>query len=164
MDNKTTELMRDLRMIVFDFDGVLTDNRVIVMEGGLEAVICSRADGLGLSKMKELGVELLVLSMEKNPVVEIRCKKLGLRCIPGQDDKRPILEKEAASLGIDLRNVAYVGNDINDIKCLRAVGLPVCVADAVPEVREISRVITHKGGGKGAVREFCDEVFRAKTQ
>ena len=152
------ELVNNIEMIVLDFDGVLTNNKVIVMEDGTEAVICSRSDGLGLERIKELGIYLLVLSKEKNPVVSARCKKLNIRCIQGCHDKAVRLRKEIESLGLGLQQVAYIGNDINDIPCLEIVGLPVCVADAYPEAKRLAKIVTSKNGGDGAVREFCDIV------
>ena len=109
-----------------------------------------------------MGVQSLVISKEVNPVVGERCKKLRLLCIQGCDNKQEVLIRETRQLGISLEHVAYVGNDINDIECLKIVGLPVCVADAWPSVKEISRVITKAKGGYGAVREFCDFIAEVK--
>ena len=155
-------LARQVEMIVFDFDGVFTDNRVLVLEDGTEGVFCSRSDGFGLEAARRLGVKLLVLSKEKNPVVSARCKKLDLPCIQGCDHKRDMLTEEAGRLGIPLENIAYMGNDINDIECLKIVGLPVCVADAYPSVKSVSLYVTESKGGHGAVREFCDFIVEVK--
>jgi YrbI family 3-deoxy-D-manno-octulosonate 8-phosphate phosphatase len=150
------KLASRVELIVFDFDGVFTDNRVLVMQDGTEAVFCSRADGFGLDAARGSGLKLLVLSKERNPVVGARCKKLKLDFLQGCDDKPSVLKAEAERLGIRLENVAYMGNDINDIGCMKLVGLPVAVADAYPEVKAISAYITTADGGRGAVREFCD--------
>src|SRR4030067_1404242 len=111
-----------IQMIVFDFDGVFTDNRVIVLQDGTEGVLCSRADGFGLEAVRKLGIRLLVLSKEKNPVVSARCRKLNLPCIQGCDHKEETLKKEADRCGIPLKSVAYMGNDINDLECLKMAG------------------------------------------
>ena len=121
---------KQIQMIVFDFDGVFTDNRVLVLQDGTEGVFCSRADGFGLGAAKKLGIRLLVISTEKNPVVGARCKKLNIPYIQGCDNKSQILQMEANKLGISLDNIAYLGNDINDIECLEIVGLPACVSDS----------------------------------
>jgi YrbI family 3-deoxy-D-manno-octulosonate 8-phosphate phosphatase len=147
-----------LEMVVFDFDGVFTDNRVLVLQDGTEGVLCSRADGFGLDRLGKLGIKMFVLSKEKNPVVGARCKKLKIPCIQGCDQKADTLIEEAERFGISLENVAYLGNDINDLECLAVVGLPACVADAYPEVLAVSKFITVKKGGEGAVREFCDYI------
>lgn len=156
------EIAKQVQMVVFDFDGVFTDNRVLVMQDGTEGVFCSRADGFGLAALRSAGVQSLVISKEPNPVVGERCKKLRLPCIQGCDNKKEVLIRETRQLGISLEHVAYVGNDINDIECLKIVGLPVCVADAWPSVKEISRVVTKAKGGYGAVREFCDFIADVK--
>lgn len=163
---KTTLLARKrvagLKMVVFDFDGVFTDNRVLVMQDGTEGVFCSRADGFGLDVLRRLGIQMLVLSKEKNPVVSARCRKLDIRSIQGCDHKAGVLRSVAEEAGISLESVAYMGNDINDLECLEMVGLPVCVADAYPEVKKVSLVMTKARGGHGAVREFCDYVDRVR--
>lgn len=158
------ETATTIKMAVFDFDGVFTDNHVFVFEDGREAVRCSRADGFGLSLLKSLGVHLLVISTETNPVVSARCKKLDIKCIQGSNDKAGVLKNEAAKLGVSLREIAYIGNDLNDLDCLKIVGFPAAVSDAYPEVIEISRYITQKPGGYGAVREFCGYLASAIQQ
>ena len=156
-------LLKNLRLAVFDFDGVFTDNRVIVSENGSESVICNRSDGLGLRRLREAGVEAFILSMEENPVVTRRARKLKMECHHGIQDKLSLLKREAKRRGTPLSQVAYVGNDINDIECLDAVGVPVVPADAWAEVRPHADWILKRRGGDGAVREFCDAVWKAKT-
>ncbi len=156
-------LARQVQLIVFDFDGVFTDNRVLVFQDGSEGVFCTRADGFGLEAVRNLGVHLMVLSKEKNPVVSARCRKLKLPCIQGIDNKSEVLIQEADNLGVPLENIAYMGNDINDLECLRLIGLPACVSDSYPDVIAVSLYITKAKGGHGAVREFCDYIVRVKT-
>ena len=163
--NKTDlEIAKQIQMVVFDFDGVFTDNRVLVMQDGTEGVFCSRADGFGLAALRSAGVQSLVISKEVNPVVGERCKKLRIPCIQGCDNKQEVLTREIRQLGISLERVAYVGNDVNDIECLEIVGLPVCVADAWPPVKEFSKIVTKAKGGYGAVREFCDFIVDIKNE
>jgi YrbI family 3-deoxy-D-manno-octulosonate 8-phosphate phosphatase len=161
--DRLLKLAKEIQMIVFDFDGVFTDNRVLVLQDGTEAVLCSRADGFGLDAVRNHGIKLLVLSKEKNSVVSARCNKLNIPCIQGYDNKSDILKREADSLRISLKNVAYMGNDINDLECLQIVGLPVCVSDAYPDIVKISLYVTEARGGYGAVREFCDFISNAKA-
>jgi len=153
-----------VKLAVFDFDGVFTDNRVLVFQDGGEAVFCNRSDGLGLEMLRRSGVQVLVLSKEKNPVVSARCRKLALECRQGIDLKAAVLREEAEKRGIDLAQTAYLGNDVNDLECLRLVGLPACVADAYPEVKAVSRHCTRAPGGFGAVREFCDLLLGSQEQ
>lgn len=152
-----------IKLAIFDFDGVFTDNRVIVFQDGREAVICNRSDGLGLRRLRETGCEMLVISMETNPVVEQRCRKLKLDVVYSCEDKATVLKARARTLGLELSQVAYLGNDINDLECLALAGLPSCVADAYPEVKAVSMYQTRARGGHGAVREFCDFIAAAKA-
>lgn len=149
-----------LQLVVFDFDGVMTDNTVLVDGDGGESVRCHRGDGWGIARLREAGVAMLVLSTEEHPVVAARCGKLALECRQGVADKGAALRALAAERGIDLSSIAYVGNDVNDLVCMQAVGLPVAVADAEPSVRAAAKVVLSRPGGAGAVREFCDLVLR----
>ena len=149
-------LIRSVKLIAFDFDGVLTDNRVYVFEDGKEAVVCSRSDGIGLRKLDRLGIDKVVISSESNSVVRERCGKLNIPCFSGAENKLDVLTKLAEEREIALSRVAFVGNDVNDLECLRAVGVPIVVQDAHDEVVPYARYRTVKPGGLGAVREVCD--------
>ena len=145
-----------LRLVVFDFDGVMTDNGVQVDDRGGETVRCDRGDGWGVARLRDAGVPMMVLSTEEHPVVAARCAKLKLPCVQGCGDKAAALAALLAEKGIDPSEVAYVGNDVNDLGCLRLVGMPVAVGDSHPEVLAAGRLVLTKPGGRGAVREFCD--------
>jgi N-acylneuraminate cytidylyltransferase len=148
----------DTRLVVFDFDGVMTDNRVWVNEQGQEWVACNRSDGLGLEKLRGLGLQLLVLSTEANPVVAARCRKLGLPVEHGLKDKAERLAALLQERGVPPAQVIYVGNDINDAGCMRLVGCSVAVFDAHPDVKRIATLTLSRPGGHGAVRELCDRL------
>jgi YrbI family 3-deoxy-D-manno-octulosonate 8-phosphate phosphatase len=150
------ELVRRIRLVAFDFDGVFTDNTVYVFQDGTEAVRCSRGDGLGLEKLRVLGLDVVIVSTETNPVVSARARKLKLRCVQGCSDKHAALVDLAREMGISLAEVAFVGNDVNDLSCLATVGLPIVVQDAHQEVLLLGRYRTRAPGGRGAVREVCD--------
>ena len=153
-------LIRGIRLIGFDFDGVFTDNMVYVFEYGREAVRCSRADGIGLSQLKKLGLHLIIISTESNPVVSVRARKVGIPCVQGVSDKRAALESIIKEHDLTLDQVAFVGNDINDLPCLTCVRLPIVVADAHPDVIPHALYRTTALGGDGAVREICDLFAR----
>jgi 3-deoxy-D-manno-octulosonate 8-phosphate phosphatase (KDO 8-P phosphatase) len=155
-------LLRRVRLLVFDFDGVMTDNTVLVLEDGREGVLCNRSDGLGIGMLREAGLEMLVMSKERNPVVAARCRKLSLACMQGVDDKSSALLREVESRGLTPDEVAYVGNDVNDVACLRLVGVPIVVADAWEEARRAAKYVTTLPGGRGAVREVCDWFLSAR--
>jgi YrbI family 3-deoxy-D-manno-octulosonate 8-phosphate phosphatase len=147
-----------IRLVVFDFDGVFTDNTVWTDSEGREWVRSWRGDGLGLQKLRDLAIPTWVLSTESNEVVTRRCDKLGIPCRPGLHDKARTLTELASELKTSLGNTAFVGNDINDAECLRLAGIPVVVADAHPDVIPLARYRTVAPGGRGAVREVCDWV------
>jgi len=148
----------DLRLVVFDFDGVMTDNRVWVNEQGEEFVACNRSDGLGLEMLRGLGLELLVLSTERNGVVGARCRKLGLPFEQGLADKAGRLRAILHQRGIDASDVIYVGNDVNDLECMHLVGCAVAVADAHPDACQAADIVLTRAGGHGAVRQLCDRL------
>jgi len=150
------EMIRRIRLVAFDFDGVFTDNMVYVFEDGREAVRCFRSDGIGLHKLKKFGIETIIISTEANPVVSARARKLKIRCIQDCQDKRAVLEDIAREKNITLSEVAFVGNDINDLPCLECVALPIVVQDAHQDVVSTARYQTKNPGGHGAVREVCD--------
>ena len=152
--------IRRTRLIAFDFDGVFTDNFVYVFEDGSEGVRCTRADGLGLQKLSRFGIATAVISTETNPVVGARSRKLAIRCIQSCPDKRAALDDLVEELGLTLEQVAFVGNDINDLSCLSCVGLPIVVHDAHADVLPFAAYRTSRGGGHGAVREICDLFAR----
>jgi 3-deoxy-D-manno-octulosonate 8-phosphate phosphatase (KDO 8-P phosphatase) len=156
------DVLREIGLVVLDFDGVFTDNRVWVNEQGEESVACWRGDGIGLRRLDEVDVPYVIVSTEPNAVVARRAEKLRARCVQGVDDKLGVVRAEAEAAGVPLERVAYVGNDVNDAMCLEAVGLPVVPADAWPEVVPLARWVLTRAGGEGCVREFCDAVWEAK--
>jgi YrbI family 3-deoxy-D-manno-octulosonate 8-phosphate phosphatase len=153
-----TPFPEKIRLIVFDFDGVLTDNRVWMTGNGQEWVACNRSDGMGLSELRRLGMELLVLSGETDPVVGARCRKLQLAFEQGVLDKGRHLREMLGRLQIDPSETIYVGNDINDLDCMRLAGCGVAVADAHPDVIGAADMVLSRAGGDGAVRELCDRL------
>lgn len=154
-----------IRLLVLDFDGVMTDDRVVVREDGLESAICHRGDGFGIELLQKRGeVEVAVLSKETNPVVAARCRKLGILCHQGYDRKLPRLEALAEERGLEPREVAYVGNDLNDLEPMRWCGVAIAVADARPEVLRAADHVTRRDGGHGAVREVCDLLLGSSNE
>jgi YrbI family 3-deoxy-D-manno-octulosonate 8-phosphate phosphatase len=147
------------RAVVTDFDGVHTADRVIVDQHGVESVEVNRSDGMGVARLRRAGIPFLILSSETNAVVEARAAKLGVEAVTGCDDKLSALCAWAQRHGIDPADIAFLGNDVNDLACLRAVGWPVVVADAHRDVRAASPIVLRRHGGDGAVRELADRVL-----
>ncbi|HEX8237824.1 MAG TPA: acylneuraminate cytidylyltransferase [Abditibacteriaceae bacterium] len=157
-ERRAENLPSRIGALVFDFDGVFTDNRVLVWEDGQEGAVCHRGDGWGLARLKELGLPMMVLSTERNPIVAARCRKLGLECVHNVAEKGAFLRDWLRERDIDPADVIYVGNDVNDLTCLQLVGCPVVVADAHPDVLGQARIVLSKPGGYGALRELADMI------
>jgi 3-deoxy-D-manno-octulosonate 8-phosphate phosphatase (KDO 8-P phosphatase) len=155
--------LKSVQLVAFDFDGVFTDNCVITNQYGEESVKCWRSDGLGLARLKSIGVKILILSTETNIVVQKRSEKLDVPYIQGVGDKSIVLKDYCGKLGIKLSNTMFVGNDVNDIGALQIVGLPVGVSDSYSEIIDHVIFRTKRPGGFGAVREVCDLIYFAKT-
>ncbi len=153
-------LPESVELLVMDFDGVFTDNRVTVFQDGREAVVCSRSDGMGITMLKKTGLDMLVVSKEQNAVVSARCSKLGIVCHQGIDDKETFLQHYLSSRNIEPVNVVYLGNDINDLGCMKMVGCSVAVGDAHSSVIAEAKIVLNNGGGNGAVRELCDMIIK----
>lgn len=152
-------LPEKIDLVVLDFDGVMTDNRVWVDADGRELVAAHRGDGWGLARLKELGIEIIVLSRETDPVVAARCNKLGLPYVQGLKNKVEVLQQMMVERRIDPANTLYLGNDVNDLACFSVVAYAVAVADAHPEVIVQADLVLDRPGGHGAVRELCDMLI-----
>lgn len=146
-------------LIVFDFDGVFTDNTVYIDEDGKESVRCSKADSLGIAMLREQGVSMCILSTETNPVVSIRGKKLSIPVFQGCGNKAAFLSAYLNEHDISFERVVYMGNDVNDLDAMSLVGVTVCPADAHPAIKAIASIVLSSNGGKGAVRELCDMLL-----
>jgi N-acylneuraminate cytidylyltransferase len=151
-----------IKAIAFDFDGVFTDDRVIVSQTGEESVVCSRSDGMGIGLLQALGIPMIIISKERNGVVSARAKKLSLDVIQGCDDKLPELIKWMERVGVTADVTAYMGNDINDLECMNHVGLSIAPCDAHHEALAVAHLVTTKPGGRGAIREVADAVVRIR--
>ena len=153
-------LPSQVALVVFDFDGVMTDDRVWVDENGQESVVVHRGDGMGIALLRKAGIPAAVLSTERNKVVAARCKKLHLPVQQDLQDKAAALRKLLAEQQIDPAQVVYLGNDVNDLPCFPLVGCAVVVADAHPAVIAAADLVLEHTGGHGAVRELVDIILK----
>ena len=161
---RTLPDLRGIRLLAVDFDGVMTDNRVLTDQDGREAVWANRGDGWGIARLREAGVQVIVISTEKNPVVAARCRKLEIECLHGCADKLAALQEMARQRKLAAPEIAYIGNDVNDLDCLQWVGGAFVVADSTPAVRGVAHYVTRAPGGHGAVREVCDMILVQKRR
>jgi N-acylneuraminate cytidylyltransferase len=151
-----------IELIVTDFDGVITDNRVWTDETGRETVVASRSDSMHIRELRERGVEVVILSSEPNPVVRARAAKMGdVEAVHGIDirSKGTAFKELVARKHVNAANVAYVGNDLNDLPCFELAGWSVAVADAYPELLRRADFVLKAAGGHGALRELCDMIL-----
>lgn len=152
--------IKDIDLIVYDFDGVLTDNRVLISEDGKESVFCNRSDGLAIGFMRKLNIPQIILSTEENKVVAVRARKLKITAIHGVKDKKQALSAYCRKQKINLKRVVYFGNDINDLEVMQAVGFPLAPADAAVRIKKIARTVVPVKGGAGVVREFYESILK----
>ncbi|MFQ5606989.1 MAG: KdsC family phosphatase [Candidatus Zixiibacteriota bacterium] len=152
--------IEELALLVYDFDGVMTDNKVMIDEDGRESVVVNRSDGLAVAEFKKLGVRQFILSTEVNAVVLRRADKLGIPCLNNCADKRAALQAYLQKNQVNANKVVYCGNDINDLAVMQIVGLPVAPADANWRIREIAKYVTRARGGEGVIRELYDVLVR----
>ena len=150
-----SRLYLNIKFLILDFDGVLTDNRVYVNQHGEETVACHRGDGWGIKLLKEASIEVIVLSTESNPVVSVRTDKLGIKCWQNCNDKGAAVKNLIEEKSINPDNVMYVGNDTNDAEAMALVGFPAAPADAHPDILQLAKIITKAKGGYGVVRELA---------
>ena len=151
-------ILKGIKLIVYDFDGVLTDNRVILNEDGKESIVVNRSDGLAINMVKSIGIRQLILTTEKNKVVKARAQKLDIPFMQGIQNKKEALIIYCKQNKIPLEKVLYIGNDINDLEVMKIVGFPVCPSDAYKQIKEISSIILNVAGGAGVVRELIEYI------
>jgi len=157
-----------VRIVFADFDGTFTDGMVYTDQNGIETVRCSRKDTLGMNMLKKhTGILVHVISKETNPVVVARCKKMGVlvdKAVENGEGKAEIMERVTREAGLDLSQVAFIGDDVNDIPALRIAGFAVTVADGHPLVKRIVHYTTKVRGGEHAVRELCEFILSAQDK
>jgi len=153
--------VRAVKLVVYDFDGVMTDNTVAVDQDGRETVSANRSDGLAVAMIRKLGINQTILSTELNPVVRARAGKLGIPATNGVRDKASALLKLVEEEGISLSEVLYVGNDVNDSDAMALAGFKVAPADAHPAILALADYVTDASGGRGVVRELADVLAAA---
>jgi len=147
-----------IRLLVLDFDGVLTDNKVYVRDDGKEMICCSRSDGLGIELLRDK-INIVVISRETNKIVEARCKKLKIQSFSSVKDKVSLLRNIVQKQKVKISEVCYLGNDISDIDCVKLAGIGCAVNDSHPDLLKAADYVTKRKGGNGAAREVCDLIL-----
>ncbi len=157
------EIAARIKLVILDVDGVMTDGRIIIHDDGSETRIFDIKDGLGTVALQMLGVEVAIITSKKSGAVARRAEELRIkRFHEGVRKKVPVYEQMLEEMGITDEEVCYVGDDLNDLGMMKRVGLPVAVADAVPEIKAVARYVTKAPGGRGAVREVAELILKAQ--
>ena len=163
MNKSYKEIMNHITTFIFDVDGVLTDSSVHVTETGEMLRIMNIRDGFAMKAALESGYHVCIISGGNNEGVRIRLRNLGITDIHLASPNKVDTFKEYIDLyGIKSSEVLYMGDDIPDYHVMQLVGLPTCPQDASPEIKAISKYISHKNGGKGAVREVIEQVMKVQ--
>ena len=162
MSDKQFPDWKDIHTIVFDFDGVFTDNKVWVDQIGVESVQCDRADGLGFDllrafiKANNWALNYFILSKEKNPVVSIRAQKLQINCVQSMSNKADYIANYLGENNLSAKGLVYLGNDLNDLAVMRISGFSVAPSDAHALILDQSDLVLPQKGGDGFVRAFIE--------
>lgn len=151
-----------IKLLIYDFDGVMTDNTAFVSQDGHEMVRVNRSDGLAVKAFKKSGLKQMIISTEANPVVTARATKLGIPVIQNCEDKLTAVKQVCLSEGVSPAEVVFVGNDINDLEAMAYVGFPVTPKDGYSSVRNIAIVVTESKGGEGVIRELYESYLQSQ--
>ena len=149
------------KIIVTDFDGCLTDDRVWLNQDGEEFVAANRKDGLAVKRLKNLGIEIVIASTETNKVVLARGNKMGVEVLQGLDDKAAAIEQYLKQRNLTWNDVWYIGNDVNDLGAIERAKLSISPADAVKKVRKMVDIVLTTNGGRGILSEIATELEKA---
>ncbi|NMA11863.1 MAG: acylneuraminate cytidylyltransferase [Chloroflexi bacterium] len=163
-ERKRRPLPAKTKLVVMDFDGVMTDDLVYTDQSGVESVACSRGDGIGIWLLKKNNIVPIVISSEMNPVVQMRTQKLGIESFQGTLDKAGVLNKYLADHEISADETVYIGNDINDLQCFPLVACAFTPSDAHPIVKGFADIVLQHPGGKGAVRELSEIIVEKNEE
>jgi YrbI family 3-deoxy-D-manno-octulosonate 8-phosphate phosphatase len=152
-----------VRLLCVDVDGVLTDAGMYYGADGEVLKKFNTRDGVGLARLREAGIAVAIVSGEESAIVHARAAKLKIDDVfSGASNKRAAVDELCARHGLDLEEVAFIGDDLNDLAALECVGLACAVADAAEPVQAIAHYVTQRRGGDGAVRELCEFLIAAR--
>lgn len=161
--HENIDILKHIKMLLLDVDGVLTDGRIIYDERGAEIKEFNVKDGLGIRMLMSAGIQIGIVTGRSSPALQHRCNNLGIDLVlDGIQNKAAVLDNILHSHSITSDSIAFVGDDLPDLPLMRRVGVSISVADAHPLVAEHAHMITVSGGGNGAVREICDAILQAQ--
>lgn len=163
--SSTIDNITQIKLLALDVDGILTDGGLYYSESGEVSKKFNVKDGKGIQLLMRSGIEVAIISANDSPATNYRARKLGIEnCFIGVEDKLIVLINLCKKLNLSLAQVAYMGDDLNDLPVLNAVGFPLTVADAIPENKAVAKYVTNQSGGQGAVREICNLLLTSVSQ
>ena len=149
--------MMDIKMLVMDVDGTLTDGKIYMSANGELMKAFNIKDGYAIARLRDYGIESVIITGRKSDIVSKRCEELKItELYQGIENKLFKLKDICTKKGLTLSQVAYIGDDVNDLPCIQQCGITACPVDAVKKVKSAVTVVTEAKGGEGAVREFCE--------
>lgn len=161
---KINQLASPVKLLVLDVDGIMTDGKLYFSNSGEETKAFNTMDGLGLKLLQKSGVEVAIITGRNSEIVATRASSLGINMVhQGRDDKKVVLDGILSELGLDYSVVAYAGDDLPDLACIKAAQLGITVPDGHSLVQQNADAITTRDGGSGAVREICDWILIAQN-
>jgi 3-deoxy-D-manno-octulosonate 8-phosphate phosphatase (KDO 8-P phosphatase) len=164
-DDKLIAKIKLIRLLVLDVDGVMTDGRIIMDDAGREIKNFDVRDGHGIKVLMRYGIDVIIVTGRRSAVVEHRARDLGISEVhQGVTNKVEISDAILSNRSLNYEQIAFVGDDIVDIPLLRRVGFSAAVADALEDVRKCADYVTVRKGGRGAVREVCEVILKAKGE
>jgi len=162
INTMTADEVADIKIVFSDFDGVFTDNFVYTDENGKEHLRSSRLDGIGVSLLRDVQIDIIVISSEPNPTVLHRCKKMKIECYHNVHDKGDLIAKILKSRELGFDNAAFIGNDINDLSSHKVCAIKIGVSDSHADYLKECEYVTKRSGGFGAIRELCDHLYQMR--
>ncbi len=155
--------LKNIKLLLLDVDGVLTDGSIIYNDTGVELKIFNVRDGLGIRLLMASGIKIGIITSRSSKALQHRCENLKISYLfDGVEDKAALLEEIVNKTGISHEKTAFMGDDLQDLALMRKVGISIAVADACPEVRGVANLITNAKGGRGAVREVCEAILKSQ--
>lgn len=162
-DPSLKAVLSKIKLLVLDVDGTLTDGGLYYTEDGKELKRFNVKDGQGIKRLMSAGIEVAIISASAAPVILHRAKKLGITHVyTDVEDKLKALNSLCKALSLSFDDVAYAGDDVNDLSVMNAVGCAFAIADGIPQTQEAAAYTTKKGGGQGAVREICELILSSQ--
>jgi 3-deoxy-D-manno-octulosonate 8-phosphate phosphatase (KDO 8-P phosphatase) len=159
--NRSAANLADIKLLVVDVDGVLTDSAIIINADGSESKVFSSLDGHGIRMWHRAGLKIAFLSGRESEPTRHRARQLDVEyCIQDCHNKLPALKELAEKLGLTARAIAYIGDDLTDLPSIRYASFGVAVANAVDEVKQYADYVTNRAGGRGAVREVIEYILK----